>query len=68
MLVIRRRAGESFVDDEPECSQCGLPFTPRIERQAENYGGDSKKTVNRKTGKVYTSKHRFLDAQIAPDE
>ena len=40
----------------------------RIERQAEHYGGDSKKTVNRKTGKVDTSKHQYFPAQIAPDE
>jgi hypothetical protein len=40
----------------------------RIERQAAAYGGDAKKTVNKKTGKVDTSKHQFLPAQIAPDE
>ena len=40
----------------------------RIERQAEHYGGNPKKTVNKKTGKVDTSGHRFYDAQIAPDE
>lgn len=40
----------------------------RIERQADNYGGNPKKTVNKKTGKVDTSGHRFYDAQIAPDE
>jgi hypothetical protein len=40
----------------------------RVHRQAEFYGGDSKKTVNKKTGKVDTSKHQFFPAQIAPDE
>ena len=39
----------------------------RIERQAEHYGGDSKKIVNRKIGKVDTSKHKFYPAQIAKD-
>jgi hypothetical protein len=33
----------------------------RIERQATNYGGK----VNRKTGKVDRSKHKFFHAQIA---
>ncbi|MBT9138089.1 MAG: hypothetical protein DDT31_00636 [Syntrophomonadaceae bacterium] len=40
----------------------------RIERQAEHYGGDSKKTVDRKTGNVDTSNHKFFPAQIARDE
>ena len=40
----------------------------RVHRQAEHYGGNPKKTVNRKTGKVDTTDHRFYDAQIAPDE
>jgi hypothetical protein len=40
----------------------------RIERQADNYGGNPLKGVNKKTGKVDTSGHKFYDAQIAPDE
>jgi hypothetical protein len=38
----------------------------RIERQADNYGGDTSK-VDKKTGKVDTSKHKFFPAQIAKD-
>ena len=36
----------------------------RIERQAANYGGE----VDHKTGKIDRSKHKFFQAQIAPDE
>jgi len=37
----------------------------RIERQAANYGGDVKAGVDKKTGKVNTSKHKFFPAVIA---
>ena len=36
----------------------------RIERQAANYGGK----VDHKTGKIDRSKHKYYDAQIAPNE
>lgn len=36
----------------------------RIERQAAHYGGE----VDQKTGKIDRSKHRYYDAQIAPNE
>lgn len=38
----------------------------RIERQAANYGGDTK-SIDKKTGKVDTTKHKFFHAQIAKD-
>lgn len=38
----------------------------RIERQADHYGGSTKK-VDRKTGKVDISQHKFYPAQIAKD-
>lgn len=36
----------------------------RIERQAAHYGGE----IDPKTGKIDRSKHRYYDAQIAPNE
>ncbi len=36
----------------------------RIERQAAHYGGE----VDQKTGKIDRSKHKYYDAQIAPNE
>lgn len=36
----------------------------RIERQAANYGGK----IDQKTGKIDRSKHKYYDAQIAPNE
>ena len=36
----------------------------RIERQAEHYGGK----IDRKTGKIDRTKHKYYDAQIAPNE
>ena len=36
----------------------------RIERQAAFYGGE----VSQKTGKIDIKKHRYFDAQIAPNE
>ncbi len=36
----------------------------RIERQAAHYGGE----IDQKTGKIDASKHKYYDAQIAPNE
>lgn len=36
----------------------------RIERQAAHYGGE----IDPKTGKIDISKHKYYDAQIAPNE
>ena len=36
----------------------------RIERQAAHYGGE----IDQKTGKIDSSKHKYYDAQIAPNE
>jgi hypothetical protein len=36
----------------------------RIERQAAHYGGE----IDQKTGKIDRSKHKYYDAQIAPNE